>query len=206
MALAPYFIVVKLGHDPILVKTRSCGARLRLAGLFYTMWLFRPPNGFLLTQRGEFWISAARELSGVRELSAARELSGGEQSGWFHSTDPGIAAFTLAPSIEIKIEKIHRHCSQFEKNIQPPFEKSTLNSPYYCFEADCGAYEHAIFLSKNALHALLWKWPEIHHVFLLKCLLKQASSDTNGVFMPKAFIHCAKSPHLGWPSSWCPYS
>ena len=29
------------------------------------LWLFRPPNGILVTHRGKFWISARRELSGV---------------------------------------------------------------------------------------------------------------------------------------------
>ena len=29
------------------------------------MWLFRPPNGILVAQRGKFWICASRELSGV---------------------------------------------------------------------------------------------------------------------------------------------
>ena len=29
------------------------------------MWLFRPPNGILVAQSGEFWICASRELSRV---------------------------------------------------------------------------------------------------------------------------------------------
>ena len=29
------------------------------------VWLFRPPNGILVAQRGKFWICASRDLSGL---------------------------------------------------------------------------------------------------------------------------------------------
>ena len=70
------------------------------------MWLFRPPNGILVAQRGKFWICASRELSGAMlsmNLNCEINLMAIQQSLFSD----------LHHQLKSRSKKIHRHCNQF---------------------------------------------------------------------------------------------
>ena len=139
MALASSLKVAK--SIPKLVFASFVGlwpTLTQMRGLFYNLWLFRPPNCVLVTQRSTFWISAGRELSGVI-------LSINQYCGIIL-----LAFHALRSSLSTKI-KIQE---QSIWNIWPPFKESSFHSPDYPSLPGrvSGAKEHSFFWSANLLY------------------------------------------------------
>ena len=148
-------------------------------GLFYNLWLFRPPNGVLVTRWGAFWISAGRELSGVI-LSMNQYCE--------------IILIDLQQSLlsdsQYQRELRSKNFTGSAVNVKYPASlwESSLNYPVIIFKQAVALLSIQSFCQQIFSACLVMKAIRGISYFPLKCLLKQASQDKNSVHAPFACI------------------